>query len=213
MFRAFDRKLNHFFPLFRGPVAFRPGNLAFSFLLAAILSSCSSTVLLPRQQKIVITPWNSFMEAKNAFDRITPYRTKKNELAELGFAPPVTPNFKILNYLDIMEQFMPSQSITIEDLPPGLQDCLGDKEECVAYEINVHDFDAQRFGNVFLDLFNFRRKTTVKGWDFNAIIVIKGDLVVYKLSSGTPKTNEFHDVKNPLGPLQSSDRFLWTVVR
>ena len=181
------------------------------FFLAAMFSGCSTTALLPRQQKIVVTPWNSFAEAKNAFDQINPYQTKKDELAKLGFAPEVTPNIKILNYLDIIERFMPNQSITIEDLAEGLQDCLDDQEQCTAYEIIIRKYDSQRFGNVFLDLFNFRRKTTVSGWEFMALIVLKDGLVVYKLSSGRPNTDELDDAKNPLGPLQSADRLIWTI--
>jgi hypothetical protein len=75
-------------------------------------------------------------------------------LEKLGFAPQGTPNIRILNYLDIMERFMPNQSITLEDLAPPLQDCLADEEDCMAYEIIIRKFDSQRFGNAFLDLFS-----------------------------------------------------------
>jgi hypothetical protein len=184
---------------------------SFSFLLflAAMLSGCSNSSLLPEQKEIIVTPWHSFDEAKQAYDKIIPYQTKKDELAELGFAPEVTSNFKILNYLDIMERFMPNQSITQKDLAAGLQDCLSDQEHCMAYEITIRKFDSQRYGNVFLDLFNFRRKTNISGWEFKAIIVLKNGLVVYKLSCGAPKTDEIRDSKNPLGPLQSPDIYIW----
>ena len=134
-------------------------------------------------------------------------------MQEIGFNPQVTSNIKILNYLDIMDRFMPNQSITKKDLADGLQDCLDDEEQCTAYEISIRKFDSQRHGNLFLDLFNFRRKTTVSGWQFNALIVMKDGLVVYKLSSGAPMTDELRDSKNPLGPLQSPDRFIWTVAQ
>ena len=190
MLTGFDKKLFYHPTALRGTVVFRLCRLALLFSLTALLCSCSTASLLPSQQEIVVTPWNSFGEAKNAFDRINPNQTKRNELEELGFAPQVTPNIRILNYLDIMQRFMPNQSITIEDLAVGLQDCLADQEQCMAYEIIIRKFDSRRFGNVFLDLFNFRRKTTVSGWEFRALIVIKDNLVVYKLSSGTPKTDK-----------------------
>ncbi|MBW2465686.1 MAG: hypothetical protein JRF02_00150 [Deltaproteobacteria bacterium] len=186
-------------------------NCVFLFSLAVCLCSCSTTSLLPSQKNIVITPWKSFKEAETAFEKITPYQTQKTELEKIGFAPRATSNFTVLNYLDIMERFMPNQSITKEDLAAGLQDCLADQEQCYAYEINIRKFKSQRFGNVFLDLFNFRRKTKVRGWEFNALIVLKDGLVVYKLSSGAPMTDELHDSKNPLGPLQSADKFIWAV--
>ena len=192
---------------------FRVYSLLLLFPLTLILSGCSSTSLLPNQKEIVVTPWNSFDEAAEAFGRIIPYQTKKNDLQEIGFNPQVTSNIKILNYLDIMDRFMPNQSITKKDLADGLQDCLDDEEQCTAYEISIRKFDSQRHGNLFLDLFNFRRKTTVSGWQFNALIVMKDGLVVYKLSSGAPMTDELRDSKNPLGPLQSPDRFIWTVAQ
>ena len=213
MLNGFDKTSFHLLFAPRGTVVFWLCRLVLLLFIAALLSSCSATSLLPRQQKIVVTPWNSFGDAKRAFDQIIPYQTKKNELEEFGFDPKVTPNIKILNYLDIIERFMPNQSITIEDLALGMQDCLSDQEQCIAYEIIIRKFNSQRFGNVFLDLFNFRRKTTVSGWEFRSLIVLKNSLVVYKLSSGTPKTDELHDAKNPLGPLQSSDRFLWNIVQ
>ena len=80
----------------------------------------------------------------------------------------------------------------------------------MAFEITVRKYDSQRYGNVFLDLFNFRRKTS---WLFQAIIVLKDGIVVYKLSSGEPMTGELRDSKNPLGPLQSQDVNLWSLPR
>lgn len=213
MLTDFYKKLFHHSIDFRPTFVFRLCHLALLLSLTAMLSSCSTTSLLPSQQEVVVTPWNSFGEATNAYDQITPYQTKKNDLEELGFAPQVTPNIQILNYLDILAHFMPNQSITIKDLSEGLQDCLADQEQCIAYSIIIRKFDSQRFGNVLLDLFNFRRKTAVSGWEFRALIVVKDDLVVYKLSSGAPMNDELRDTKNPLGPLQSPDKFLWTITQ
>jgi hypothetical protein len=212
MLTGFDRTLFHRPAALRGMAVCGLSRLVLLVFVAALLAGCSATSLLPSQKQIVVTRWNSFGEAKNAFDLITPYKTKIDGLEELGFAPQLTPNIRILNYLDIMGRFLPNQSITIEDLAAGLQDCLADQEQCTAYEVIIRKFDSQRFGNVFLDLFNFRRKTNVSGWEFKALIVIKDSLVVYKLSSGTPQTDELHDTKNPLGPLQSPDRIVWRVV-
>ncbi|MBW2485364.1 MAG: hypothetical protein JRF05_08405 [Deltaproteobacteria bacterium] len=205
------RKLFHHFGYILFTINIRLITLVLILPLIASLFGCSSSTLLPSQKNIVVTPWNSYEEATKAFEKVIPYQTKKCELDELGFEPLVTSNIKILNYLDIMERFMPNQSITIKDLADGLQDCLADQEQCHAYEIIIRKFDSQRFGNVLLDLFNFRRKTTVTGWEFMALIVIKDELVVYKLSSGAPMTDEFRYSKNPLGPLQNPDKFIWTV--
>jgi glutathione peroxidase-family protein len=140
----------------------------------------------PQPEEIIVTLWSTFDETAEAFDKITPDQTRRNDLQELGFTPQVTSNIKILNYLDIMKRFLHDQSITKKYL-------------------------AQRHGNVFLDLFNLRRKTTIFGWNFMALIVMKNGLVVSKLSSRASMIDEFRDGKNPLNPLQSPDRMLWTV--
>ena len=61
----------------------------------------------------------------------------------------------------------------------------------------------KRYGNFFLDFFNFERRTKVTGWEFNAVLIIKDDLVIYKLISGQPAIQEYEEANNPLGPLQA----------
>ena len=62
--------------------------------------------------------------------------------------------------------------------------------------------NSERYGNVVLDMFNFRRKTRTTGWKFQGLIILNGERVVYKLESGEPKILELEDRENPLGPLQ-----------
>jgi len=182
-----------------------------ALLLICGLSGCASSKYLPSSKDLTRSPWNSYDEIKAAFDQIQPYQTDTTKLKELGFAPEVTPNVQILNYLDIIQRFLPNQSITTKDLDGGLQDCLASRDHCQAYEIRIHHTDAERYGNVMADLFNFRRRTTITGWEFQALIVLKDDLAVYKLYSGRPNINEFRDRKNPLGPLQNSEKIFWEV--
>ena len=61
-----------------------------------------------------------------------------------------------------------------------------------------------RYGNFWADLFNFKRKTDIVGWRFNAVLLITGDVVVYKLTGGQPTIHEHEESNNPLGPLQSA---------
>ena len=53
-------------------------------------------------------------------------------------------------------------------------------------------------------MLNFRRKTNIVGWRFNGVILIKGNMVVYKLTSGQPVIREFEESNNPLGPFQGT---------
>ena len=170
-------------------------------LLAALMSAgCSS--MLPSAQQHVEARWQSYEEARAAFDLIESGKTNKTQLSEMGFDPFKIPNIKLLNYLELMRIFLPNDSIRLADLHPDIQSCLTARNDCQGYEVLLGNNAKQRFGNLFLDLFNFRRQTRSSGWQFRGLIVLQKDQVIYKVESGQPNTLEFEDKKNPLGPLQ-----------
>lgn len=177
-------------------------------VIAALLAGCSSW--LPSAKRDTITTWNTYDEARNTFSTIVPYKTTVTDLKRIGYDPFVTPNITLLTYIELLHRFLPNNSITKSDLDEGVQDCLAAKDACTAYELALKKSHEERFGNVFMDLFGFRRKTKVSGWEFNAFIILKEDLVVYKLSGGKPNIDELIDEKRPLGPLQDlgGDRLL-----
>lgn len=169
-------------------------------LLFSLLSGCSG--MLPVAKTTDQSPWDTFNQAKSAFDRVIPYKTTRQELEGLGFAPYQSPNIEILNYLAIINKFMPNTNITKEDLDVGLRHCLEAKNGCVAYEMKLRKIKNQRQGNLILDMFKFRRETQQTGWLFTSFIVLVDDLVVYKLWDGKPLIDTQTYRKNPLGPLQ-----------
>ncbi|MEK7991688.1 MAG: hypothetical protein VSS52_011830 [Thiotrichaceae bacterium] len=179
------------------------------FLLCILLYSLSMTGcagLLPEIKKTTKSPWKTFSEAKKSFDLIVPEKTTKEELKLLGFDPFETPNVKLITYLDILERFVPNQAVQLEHLHPQVRACLEVKEACLGYEVKPSNLQSKRYGNAVLDLLNFRRKTMTSGWRFDAIIVLNGDVVIYKIWGGEPNVLEFEDKKNPLGPLQDIGR-------
>jgi hypothetical protein len=175
-------------------------------VILAFISLNGCAGLLPEVRTTTQSPWKTFSQAKEAFDLIIPSRTTKEELKLLGFDPFETPNVKLITYLDILEHFVPNQAVQFEHLPPEIQTCLQSRAECQGYEVQPNGLQSKRYGNAFLDLFNFRRKTMTSGWRFNAIIILNQDLVVHKLWGGEPNVLEFEDKKNPLGPLQDIGR-------
>lgn len=176
------------------------------FALSFIFSGCSG--MLPSIKKTTKSPWQGFADAKKSFDRIIPNQTISKDLKKLGFDPFLVPNVKLMTYLDLMKMFLPNQSITMADIDSGVRSCLEARDACYGYEISPERLNKQRSGSVFLDLFNFRRTTITTGWRFKALIVLKDDLVVYKLWAGQPKIDETEDKKNPLGPLQNIDNVM-----
>jgi hypothetical protein len=136
-----------------------------------------------------------------------------NELAGLGFDPDANPNVKILTYLDLIERFMPNPSITKEDLDAEVRACIEAREKSQAWEIELSEVKARRYGNVLLDVTGFVKKTHETGWRFNGLLLIREGRVVYKLSSGQPSVDRNERKVKPLGPLQEIDSFLTGLAR
>lgn len=175
----------------------------FLIIILVMLGGCSGSALLPRSSKDVKADGEGFYAIKGRFDKIIPYVTTVDMLRELGFDPMATSNMKLMTYPEIMEKFMPNPSISLETLDQELQDCFAAKKLCHAYGFRLESIQKKRYGNVLLDLFDFKRNTHITGWRFQGVIVIKDDTVVYKIWGGMPVINEKSDRVNPLGPLQS----------
>jgi hypothetical protein len=164
--------------------------------------------LLPSETKRAEAAWNSFDEAQAAFDKIAPHQTTLAELKKMGFDPRITSNVKVLTYLDLIERFLPNASLSLKDLQPDVRTCIEAKDDCHAFELAIDQTQNKRYGNVCLDVFGFKQKTRVTGWRFKALIILKDDVVAYKLRSGEPNVLRFEKKLKPLGPLQELDRLL-----
>lgn len=168
-------------------------------LVIALLSGCS---VLPYGDNRVISKWDSFEQAMQAYEEIQPYTTRLETLGRLGFTPESQDNVRILDRVEILERLTSMPERYADGLPKGLRECLSRGDDCYAHEIKLRVTKDKRYGNVFADMLNFKRKVEIRGWEFNAVIVLIDDLVVYKSWSGTPSIHERSHTVNPLGPLQ-----------
>lgn len=175
------------------------GRLAAIFL-PVFLAGCGS--LLPRAEVVTESPWQSFQDVQQVFDKIVPYQTTVEDLKRLRLDPESNPNITILNYSDVLRRFIPSPSINAHDLDSGVRECIMANTACKGYEIDQRLIKRKRYGNFWADILNFKRKVDVIGWRFNGVILIKDSLVVYKLTGGQPAIHELEENKNPLGPFQ-----------
>lgn len=176
--------------------------LSFVAAAAALLFTAGCGSLHTSGGTITKSPWPDFAAAKAAFDRIEPGCTTTTELRELGFDPYTNSNVRILNYLDIQSRFLPNPSIHFSDLPEPVRQSLSAQEKSVAYELDLTVTRSQRYGNLFLDMFAFNRKTHETGWNFKALVLLNHDTVLYKLWSGQPHVDRHEQKKKPLGPFQ-----------
>ena len=174
--------------------------LMVSFLL--FLSACSGA--LPKTEDETKSPWNSFAEAMIAYEAIKLGETTVRDLRKLGFDPYTTANVGILSYLDVIQKFVPNDSVKHEQLPLSVRLCLAKQERCMAYEAHPGTVKRKRVGSMLLDILKFKRKTIETGWRFNALIVLDDGVVVYKVWSGVPIIDSEKTRKNPLGPFQGS---------
>lgn len=170
--------------------------------LPLILTACVS--LLPRAHTSTVGPWQNYHEAQQAFDRIVPYRTTIEDLKTLRLDPASNPNITILNYSDVIRRFIPSPSVSAEDLAPGVRECILALAACNGYEIVQQSSIRKRYGNFWADFLNFKRKVEVTGWSFSGVILVKDNVVIYTLAGGQPAIYTLEESRNPLGPLQGS---------
>ena len=105
----------------------------------------------------------------------------------------------------MIRRFVPPAGVDGYTLDPGVMDCIRVRTDCQGYELDQKVLRRDRYGNFWLDFFNFNRKTLTSGWEFNAVWLMKGELVVYKLIGGKPQVREDETKRNPLGPLQGID--------
>lgn len=168
--------------------------------LILILAGCSS--LLPHSTQESKTPWHDYAEAHALFDKIVPQQTSIADLKSLGFDPQQTSNISILNHADLLRRLMSNGSFDIGLLDTTLRTCQASKSTCFAYEIEQTYTNKKRIGNFWLDFLNFDKETDISGWQFDALVVINDDLVIYKQWSGKPSIHQFEQERNPLGPFQ-----------
>ncbi len=173
--------------------------------LALVITTTGCKSLFSSTSQRARTPWQNFEEAETAFDKIVPHKTTVPELKVMGFDPLTTPNIKILTYLDLIQRFIPNSSITMADLQPDVRACIESKDCCHAYEMELDLIDAKRFGNLALDILGFKRNTKTTGWRYKALVIVKDDVVAYKIRSGEPNVDRVEKKSRPLGPLQELD--------
>ncbi|MCX7220791.1 MAG: hypothetical protein NTY70_18220 [Burkholderiales bacterium] len=177
------------------------------FLMLLSGTGCSS--LLPHSTQTNELPWSSYQQAQQVFDSITPEKTTLAELHRLGIHPEHTPNVSLLNHTDVMRRLAITANLDLQFLPPQVQKCIASHHSCHAYEIEQKHLDHQRHGNFWMDFLNFRRQTNTLGWQFDALIIMQDDLVVYKLWSGKPNILLQEEERSPLGPLQGIGTTQW----
>ena len=176
---------------------------ATSLLLVAFslsLVACSS--LLPKESKSSQTKWTSYEDAEAEFASIKPGETTIKQLKVMGIDPATTPNIALLSHADLLRRLHAMAVFGESALDPAIKGCVAARQKCYAYHLEQTLTKRDRVGNFWLDMLNFKKVTDVTGWQFDAIIIISNDVVVYKTWSGKQNIHEVEDERHPLGPFQ-----------
>jgi len=166
------------------------------------LSACAH--LLPDQAIDTRPTFDTFAAASRAVERIEPFRTRISELAALGFDVQGQHNVTLMAYPDLVGRLAPNSSVPFGELDPGIRECIVARDGCRAYQFHFWYEKRERRGGFFADFFNFERTTVVSGWRLEALIVVRGDTVLFRSFSGEPDNSRIEHQRNPLGPLQSA---------
>lgn len=182
----------------RAPV--RPLSMALAVLLSASLAGCAS--LLPRGSSEQPSGFDSFEAAQRALEQVLPFRTTVAELAGLGFDPEGGRNVTRVPYPEVVTRLAPHPGVPLETLDEGVRACVAAQAQCRAYVFHLGGQTQRREGSFWLDFFNFKRTTAVAGWRFDGLVVVRGELVVFRNFGGEARIDRTERQVNPLGPLQ-----------
>jgi hypothetical protein len=167
------------------------------------LVGCGGLTLLPHRTDLSEDQnFRSYNEVETAYHSIVPGETREAELAKLGFNAAVQPNAEVISYLGVIERFMPRDSVRFDRLAKPVQACIESQEHCSAYVFRPSRLEQQRTGSIFLDLMGFERTTVDHGWAAEVVLLMQDGRVAYKVMSGKPNIEAYHDDIQPLGPLQ-----------
>lgn len=168
--------------------------------LAAVLAGCGS--LLPRGTSDTPAGFATFEDAEAAARRVEGLKTRTADLKALGFDVVGGTNVTLIPYPDIVARLAPYSGVAIDQLDPGIRECIRAQSACRGYLFHFERQDRKRQGGFWLDFLNVRRHTFIKGWWFDALFVVSDGMVLFRNYGGQASTDRVERQVNPLGPFQ-----------
>jgi hypothetical protein len=168
--------------------------------LALALAGCSH--LLPEQTRTVPTAFEDFAAAQRAVEQVVPFRTTVDDLRALGFDVRNSANVSRIPYPELVSRLAPNPSVPFDELDAGIRTCILSRMACEAFEFQIGRESRRRTGGFWSDFLNFTRVTSVTGWHFQALVVVREGVVLFRNYGGEPRVARTERQRNPLGPLQ-----------
>lgn len=176
-----------------------------SAILAITVSlvGCGGLNLLPKHsEQNAGGAFQTYNDVAQAYATIVPGETREADLSKIGFDAASQPNAETISYLGVIERFMPRDSIRFDHLAKPVRVCIQAQDRCSAYVFHPSRLEQERTGSIFLDIMGFERTTIDHGWAAEVVLLVQDGRVAYKVMSGKPHIEGYHDDIQPLGPLQ-----------
>ena len=174
----------------------------FGALGVSIAMTGCGGALLPSQDEIHTSRFESYESVRDAFDQIKPMRTSLKEVSRLGFDAENASNVRVLSYVDIVNHFVSDSSVALDRLDPAVKACIVARANCQGYEFTLEQKNVDGSGSLFLDLLDFAHTRTETGWNAHVLILVQDGQVIHKVLSGEPHVQVVHIETKPLGPAQ-----------
>jgi hypothetical protein len=178
------------------------GSVLVPLSFVALLAGCSG--MLPRGSSDTPAPFAAYAQAEAAARRIEPFHTTTMQLPELGFDPAAGSNVTVIPYPEIVARLAPYSGVPLDQLDDGIRACIQARSQCRGYLFRFSQEHRRREGPFVPDFFNLRRTTHVTGWWFQALVVVSGEIVLFRNMAGEAHVDRVDKQNNPLGPLQSA---------
>jgi hypothetical protein len=123
-------------------------------LTVLALAGCGS--LLPHGSTRAAQDFQAYSDVEYAYRQILPGITRGSQLSHFGFYVDTSPNVRALSYLGVMEHFMPNAAVSMDQIDPPVRNCIEARQNCTGYIFKLEQREAQRVGNVALDVLSFR---------------------------------------------------------
>jgi len=169
--------------------------------------------MLPRGTSDTPSPFESFDQARAAAESIAPFKTTVAQLKAMGFDKEEGKNVTLIPYPDVLARLAPYSGVPMDELDPGIRECIKAKTACRAWLFHFERQDRHREGGFVGDFLNVKRVTKTTGWSFEALVVANDGIVLFRNWGGQPNSDRLDRQINPLGPLQPAGESAGALLR
>lgn len=177
--------------------------------LLMIFGGCSTQALMPSGKQTVsgkglTEQWDNYEKAAAFYESVMPYQTTLTQLRNQHADFENSQNIDKLGPTAVRNLFLENQTLKVNELPVGVQDCLNHYEDCRGYRIRKDVQHSEGAGSLFLRMLSFKREDIITGWMIELLFLANKDMFVYKeVLTGTPGGKAGSEMsKKPLGPAQ-----------